>query len=664
MFQSGFKKYSVGALVPSLSFLLVLPIASYAATEVPAVVVSAARTEQSTLSTPAAITVITRKQIDASGANHVVDVLRGQGGVQINDIFGDGSRATVGMRGFADTASSNTLVLIDGRRLNNPDIGAPDLNSIALEDVERIEIVQGSAGVLFGDQAVGGVINIITSKPGALKHSLKLSAGSYGTTDFHGMTSQSLENGLNYRLSLDARDTDNYRDHNEASYVNGFGKLGYEHSSGSVFAELQYIDDELNTPGALFANDVALNRRQVKPNFANDFSNTKTKVGRLGVVQEISDNWSFEGELTERDTDGVFRLSSVFGAETQNSTQDRKVREFTPRFIGFIPRHNAILTVGADVIESDYRLNSRFGEQTNDQSQRSIYAQAVVSQIPDFDITIGVRHASVGNDLRDGFTFPTGATIDDSVTVGTFGIAYKANQNWRLMFRADQNYRFAKVDEFTNAQPFPAPPSVVILKTQEGLSLEGGLEWNQNGHRAAVSLYRLNLDNELAFDPVNFININLDSTERKGIITSGRWQATKRLGVSGSYTYTDAQVKSGAFAGKNIPFVAKHMALVSTDFAISNAWFVYGEVVSVGERTFSGDFNNVLDKLPGYGLLNVKLEYTHKDFTVSGRVNNVLDKQYSDVGQLGTDPTTFASRPAFFTSPEINFLLTAAWKFR
>ena len=75
-----------------------------AATEIPAVVVSAARTEQSTLTTPASITVITRKQIEDSGSRHIVEVLRGQGGVQINDLYGDGSRASVGMRGFGETA--------------------------------------------------------------------------------------------------------------------------------------------------------------------------------------------------------------------------------------------------------------------------------------------------------------------------------------------------------------------------------------------------------------------------------------------------------------------------------------------------------------------------------------------------------------------------------
>jgi len=655
----------IGVLVTTASISLPVHSAINAAsTEIPAVVVSAARTEQSTLTTPASITVITRRQIESSGAVHVVDVLRGQGGVQINDLYGDGSRASVGMRGFGETAGSNTLVLIDGRRLNNPDIASPDLNSIALDDVERIEIVQGSAGVLFGDQAVGGVINIITRKPGALRHSLKLSAGSYNTVAFHGMTSQALDNGVNYRVSLDVRESDNYRDHNESSYLNGFGKLGYDYSSGSVFAEVQYIDDELNTPGTLFADEVAADRKQVSPNFTNDFSNAETTVGRIGLVQEVSNNWSFEGELTNRDTDGVFRLSSVFGVETENATQDRKIKEFTPRFIGFIPSlNNTMLTLGADVVESDYKLNSRFGEQVNDQSQQSLYIQAVIPATQALDVTLGVRYAEVDNELTDGFTF-NNESITDDIMVGTFGLAYQANNNWRVLVRIDQNYRFVKVDEYTNAQPFPAPPTTIILKTQEGLSLETGVEWVSGNDNAKFLVYQLDLDNELTYDPLNFINVNLDETRRTGFITSGRWQSSKRIGFGASYSFTDTEVLSGAFTGKEIPFVAKHIGLVSVDYQASDSWLVYGELTGISDRVFAGDFDNVLEKLPGYGVVNIKAEYNINDFTFSGRVNNVFNKEYSDVGQLGTDPNTFSSKAAFFPSPEINFLLTAAWNFR
>jgi len=637
----------------------VLPEIVSAATEIPAVVVSAARTEQSTLTTPASISVISREQIEASGARHINEVLRGQGGVQINDLYGDGSRATVDMRGFGDTAGSNTLILVDGRRLNNPDIAAPDLNSIALEDVERIEIVQGSAGVLFGDQAVGGVINVITRKPGALRHSLKLSAGSYNTLQLHAMTSQALDSGLNYLLSLDARESDNYRDHNEASYLNGFGKLGYEYETGSVFGELQYINDELNTPGTLFADEVSADRRQVSPVYADDFSNAKTAIARVGLVQQLSDKWSLEAELTGRDTNGEFRLTSIDG------TQDRRVVELTPRFIGFVPAiNNTMLTLGADAVDSEYKLTTSFGDQVNDQLQSSVYAQAVIPATEVLDITLGVRYAEVENDLQDTGTFatyPSGIQIDDDVTVGTFGLAIKATENWRVLFRADQNYRFAKVDEYLQ------PVGQVILKTQEGLSVETGVEWASDSDTAKLLVYQLDLDDEIVYDPNAGLfgaNINLDKTRRKGIITSGHWQQTKKLGYSASYTYTDAEVLSGPLAGKDIPLVARHSVQLGSDYQLTDKWQLYGELYAISDRVFGGDFDNVLGRLPGYGVINIKAGYDYRDFNIMARINNLLNKEYSDVGQLGFDPNIFAATEAFFTSPEINFMLTAAWQFR
>lgn len=642
--------------------------AAYADAVLDAVIVSGARTEQSTLTTPASITVIDRDEIEASGAVYIVDLLHGRGGVQVSDSIGDGSRSSIGMRGFGETANANTLILVDGRRINNPDIASPDLNSIVLDDVERIEIVQGSAGILFGDQAVGGVINIITREPGALRYSVKLSTGSYDSSDFHVMASQVLENGINYRVSLDARESDHYRENNESSYLNTFTKLGYDYGAGSVFSELQYINDELNTPGTLFDDEVAADRRQVMPNFAADFSDSKTNMERLGLVHKINDNWSFEGEVTQRDTEGDFRLSSVFGAETQNSSQDRKVQEFTPRFIGTISAlRNTMLTLGVDIIESDYHLSSRFGDQFNEQSQQSIYAQAVVPAINLLDVTVGVRHASVENALRDTGTFAlfsTGKQVDDDVTAATLGVAIKASENLRVLLRADQNYRFAKVDEFLAPAFSPTTFAPVILETQEGLSLETGFEWTDEKTSAKLIVYKLDLDNEIAYDPVNYANINLSETERKGLIAEGRWQLSDQFVMTASYTRTDAEVIDGAFSGKEIPLVAKHSGFVSGDFKFNAEWQLHAEVQALSNRGYSGDFNSVLGRLPGYGIVNLKTQYAVKDFTLSYRINNLLNKEYSQIGVLGTDPNTYESREAFSPSPDRNFWMTASWKFK
>jgi len=111
--------------------------------------------------------------------------------------------------------------------------------------------------------------------------------------------------------------------------------------------------------------------------------------------------------------------------------------------------------------------------------------------------------------------------------------------------------------------------------------------------------------------------------------------------------------------------------LLGSDYQLTEKWQLYGELFAISERVFAGDFDNVLGRLPGYGVINIKAGYDYRDFSFTARVNNLLNKQYSDVGQLALDPAscdpvTFvcASTEAFFTSPEINFMLTAAWQFR
>ena len=189
---------------------------------------------------------------------HIVDVLRGQGGVRVSDLFGDGSRASVGMRGFSVTASSNTLVLVDGRRLNNIDISSPDLNSIfSLKDVERIEIVQGSAGVLFGDQAVGGVINIITNGSRGQVGSVEVSAGSYDAVGIRAVYGDNVTKNIHYRVSAEHRESDNYRrENNKVEYTNLFAKTAYDYNEGNIFAEVQHIKEDLRTPGALLQSEL------------------------------------------------------------------------------------------------------------------------------------------------------------------------------------------------------------------------------------------------------------------------------------------------------------------------------------------------------------------------------------------------------------------------
>jgi len=630
------------------------PVAADTSTQLDTVVVSATRSEQANTTIPGSISVISRQDIEASGASTLAEVLRGQGGVQVRDLVGDGSGVTVSIRGFGATAGSNTLLLIDGRRLNNPDLAAPAFSSIHLKDIERIEIIQGSAGTLFGDQAVGGVINIITRTPEAEHAHVKLTSASYNNNSITGGISNKLDNGLSYRLSASQRRARNYRDRNDVEYTNLLGRLDYELDAGKVFLEYQTINEDLQLPGGLFAADFATDRRA--PRYLTDFSDTDTDSARIGLSYVLSDNWQLEAELTKRDTDVVGRLSNF------DFVQSREVEELTPRLIGSFDTDNgeALVTIGLDFINSDYLLTA-FGTTTNKQKVRNFYGQVVIPVSDRLTATVGGRAADVENDLTDAFKFVNGVDINDSETVFEAGLSMQLNPEWRAFIRRDGNFRFAKLDEHTQTLG-----GVNALETQTGTSYELGAEWKRNANSAKATLFRLKLDNEIDYDTVNFANINLDPTVRDGLILEANWQAMKNLGLSGQYSYIDAEFDRGAFKGNGIPFVARNSAHVGANYTLDSNWDIFAELQYIGDRYAAGDITNTFSKLDGYTVLNMKIGYQRKHWLAALRINNLTNRKYSDFAATSYNPAIppfGATDIAFYAAPERNISLSVQYAY-
>jgi iron complex outermembrane receptor protein len=642
-------------LAISLSFVPSTPL--WAATQLPTIVVSASRVEQQRIETPASITLITRREIEASGARDLPQLLQAIGGVQIDSLYGTAHNASVDMRGFGPTASANTLVLVDGRRLNNSgDSAAPDLASIDLHRVERIEIVQGSAGTLYGNQAVGGLINIITRTPKTFEASVEGGLGSHRGRSLHADLSQRLDNGLAYRVSANRKSADNYRDNNRTEQQNLNLRIDYEHDGGQLFIEQQAVDDELQLPGSLFADEMALDRRQSAAAYAGDYSETRSDVTRIGLEQEISANWRFEGEASYRDDDREFQTSfRTFPGSL--STQTRQVKGLNPRVIGLIPLPGgeATFTGGADLERTDYDLVTSFGPQRLEQSVDALYLQLTAPLSPTLSTTIGWRRAEVENSIDTG---SGNDQLDDHLNAGSLGLVARPADGLRLFVRMDENYRFATVDEHTNVvygQP-------VGIENQTGLSQEAGVEWQQEGFSTKAVIYRLNLENEISFDTTGFVNTNLEKTRREGVILEARWQTTPRLSVAGSFTYTDPTITAGPFEGNRIPLVSARSARLSLNWSATEQWQFFAEEILRSDRVFGGDFANAFGKLPGYGLLNAGGHFAAGAWLLGLRVDNLLDKTYVASGSVGYD-ATFTPREAYFPAPERTLWLSARYQF-
>ncbi|MEW8505512.1 MAG: TonB-dependent receptor [Candidatus Thiodiazotropha sp.] len=637
-------------LTAGILFVANLPL--LAASHLPTIVVSASRTEQTGIETPAGITVIERDEIERSDARNLQQLLQSRSGIQINSLYGDGSQATIDMRGFGPTAGSNTLILLDGRRLNNPsDIAAPDLNAIDLRRVARIEIVQGSAGTLYGNQAVGGMVNIITREPETFSAHIAAAAGSYDGREGYADIGNRLDNGLAYRFSAKRRISDNYRDNNETDRNDFNLRLDYEYARGDLFFEQQRIDHFQRLPGSLFADELSQNRRQSAAAYAGDFSDTETDVSRFGLRQQLGRYWSFEGELTHRDNDRKFQTGfRTFPGSL--ATQERTVKGFNPRFIGVYPMANgeARVTAGADLERTDYALQTSFGPTLLDQSVDAVYAQVTLPATERISVTAGFRRASVDNQIE---SFAGIDRLDDSERVGALGFSLQANDALRFFLRVDENFRFATVDEHTN----PVFGQPVGLENQTGISHEAGVEWRRSGITAKLVIYRLDLDNEISFDASEFSNINLDETRREGSTLEGSWQVRPDITLNGSLTYTDPRITAGPFDGNRIPLVAARTGRLSGDWHPSPLWHLFAEGLFSGQRVMGGDFSNSFEELPGYGVVNLGSQFTTGPWRIGLRIDNLLDKEYSNTGAVGFD-AGFTRRAAFFPAPERNLWLT------
>jgi len=648
-------KFRSSTLFISLTASTYIPFYSSGihADELAPVIVTATRSAQSAVSTPSSINIITSADIKNSGASNLVEVLNSQASIQLNDLYGTGSRASISMRGFADNANSNVQILVDGRRLNNPDIAAADLSGISLKDVKQIEIIQGSAGVLFGDQAVGGVINIITKTPERSSSYIEAEAGSYNKRNYRASVSDQKDK-LSYRLTAEKLTADNYREHNEQDYQNILGRIDYKNNNAHLFFDYQHVAEVIELPGSLTKAQMLADPRQVGST-PNDFNDSETNIFRIGVKTALNSNWNFENEITQRDSD-------IEGKSYGSSfTQSRDHIGVTPRFIAALPstHGNTLVTIGIDYNQYNYdnKIIAYGIDTTAKEKTNAIYSQFVIPLSDKTTATIGGRYAKVKYNIKDATAFASGISLKDKVNVFEAGLSYQLTNKSRFFARMDENFRFAKIDENTYTSP-----GVIGLDTQKGQSFELGGEWKNKRSTINISAYQLKLNNEIDYDatatpPIGSFfpgaNVNLEPTKRTGLIFDLKHQFTHKLTINTQYNYINGSFDGGSFDGKAIPLVSEHKLTLKAQYSLNTAWSTYAEAQYNSERYQAADYTNTNDLLPALTLLNLQLKYEKENWLASIRINNISNEKYS----------TYASGNGYYPSPERNVTAKVRYQF-
>lgn len=588
--------------------------------QVEKIYVSGTRSESAQLPLATTITVIDREQIRLSGAAQIGEVLRTQAGIQLQDLDGSGGRSvTIAMRGFASNASNNTLVMVDGRKLNNPSLASPSLNTIALKDVERIEIVQGSAGVLYGDQAVGGVINIVTrgAVRGEINGSVQALTGSNNLESYTATVNQGFANGLSYNLSAQKRQADNYRDNNQADYENFLGNLRYDFTRGHVFVEGQRIDDNLRMPGSLSDAEVEQNRRQSTS--PRDYANQETEILRVGGALELTKQWQLLAEYADRNEEALWYYDG-FGAA---SLQELRAKNVTPRLIGRLPTANgdAVITIGYDKTAADYDIADRMVN--IEQDIDGYYGQIIYPFTRALAVTAGMRYSEVKD--RD---FTSDETHNDDLNAYELGVNYQLNDSWRIFSRYAEGFRFANADE--NAYTLP---EVDFLDAQTSESYEAGVAWQGKAANATATAYHMTIDNEILFDPSAGgygVNINLPESERQGLMLDADINLSTQLNLRANYTFTEAEQTAGTFSGAQVPFVAEHTANLAIVFSFTQQLNAFVDAQYTGPRYRVGDDANTQGKLPSITVFNANLLWSIEDVELGLRIKNLTNEKYSD----------------------------------
>ncbi len=633
MFKKSFRFGCVTA-----AFLSVFVVHSTFAVDekIETIYISATRSEGPQMPVATQITVIDAEQIRISGATTITEVLRTQAGIQIQDADGSGGRnVTVAMRGFSVTAANNTLILVDGRRLNNPSLAGPALNTVALKDIERVEIIQGSAGVLYGDQAVGGVINVITrsAQSGEIKGSIGVEKGTDNLENYTARVNQGFSSGLNYSVSAQKRNADNFRDNNQSASTNVLGNIGFDFDAGEIFIEQQVIKDDLRLAGSLLDSEVMVNPRNT--NSPMDFSNQDTDLKRIGGSVELLKGWQLLGEYADRDenTDGYF-----YG----NFTQNMRVKNATPRVVGHIATRNgvSVLTVGYDTTQSFYKATT-FSQPDYQQDVDGYYGQVIYPATPRVSVIGGVRHSSVEDTNKKGNTHRS-----DSVNAGEIGVNFQIDSAWRVFARSAGGFRFANADENGFALP-----GIDFLNVQTSQSQEGGVAWVEKTASVKYSIYNMAIDNEITYDPIAGRNINLPTSKRQGFMFDGDVQLSEEIGLRGNYTYTNASSTSGDLNGKAVPFVAKNSANIGMIFTIAHGVVTSFDANYTGSRFRADDYDNASSKIDALTLFNFNIIWSIDDVELGIRVKNITSEKYSDYdgiyGQYPQPSRTYNARVSY-----------------
>jgi iron complex outermembrane receptor protein len=576
------------------------------------VVVTATRFAASIDSAPVNVTTITAADIANSSASNLSDVLNYQAGVSVTSLFGiSGASSKVDLGGFGENGGQNTLVLLNGRRLNDLDLDGVNLAGIPLESIAQIDIIHGSAAVLYGDNATGGVINIVTKNAfDGKRAAVKIQTGSFQTQRLSADV-RKLTGDTALSLALDNLKSNGYRDNNAYENASLAGELNQQQGNRNYGARVNLSREKTGLPGDL--DEATYN---TDPRAASSLD--KTKETRNSIEGFFNDE-HLATELTISKKHQEY-VSTDFGL--YESKSDLSTVSFTPR----INRQygNSSVIGGIDLYRSKFDAASTYNSQNAKQQSYAAYVTDAIALNSRTGLNLGVRQQKVKVSAEGASN-----ERDDSITSWDITLSHKHSYGGRNYARIAKSFRMPVFDEmwsyFTG--------SFNLIKPQTGRHYEIGTRQTfASGLQLDANLFRINLKNEIAYDNASFSNINLDETRHDGLNVNVRTAVSKQTSVQAGYAYRKATVQSGLYSGNDIPLVARTKLKLSGQHQLDKNRTLGLDAVYTGKRRLANDDNNIGKKLPAYTRIDVN--YTQQFDGWKGRIKlqNATNVKVADFG--------------------------------
>lgn len=564
------------------------------------VVITASRFEQSLEKTMADVNVIDREEINASGYSQLSDLLFSIPGVRFSSNGGGQQTSSVSLRG---QPADSTLVLIDGFRVGQlSGFGGPSIQTLPLQSIERIEILRGNGSALYGADAIGGVIQIVTRKPE--KSGFEV-ATSVGTNQTYGLDVQgylvgersSVTAGVGYQESkgYPVR-TDRVAGGNNVDdpYRRNHGSISLERDLGEGYSlSLQGLNSvshaQYDSGGA-----------QANSSVFQDLYSAK-----------LDKNWGQGRKSSVRFGQTGERLTfpGAFFFETRSYQTQFQAEHFEPTPIG-------MLLAGVEVLKQDFR---------------STFAPAV-NQVEAESLLLGLTGESGAWDYQVNLRQDNNDVFDDALT-GSIALSRDFGLSHRLGASVGQGFKrpsFNQISGFLNTFSDPGLTSADVvntdLKPQTSDTLEIYYQWSQGVRKARVTAYSVVVE-----DQIN--NVLVGTSSSRSVNVDGDSEAR---GFSVEYEAMYQQVRYGVFAeyldarlatGQRVLRSARRSGrlFASTKW---NAFNFQADLLLAGDRR-EAVFGSSDVNLGGYGVVNAVVGYQicpRSSLTV--RVDNLFGKEY------------------------------------